>query len=91
MVILKTSENKEAAHALINYILDPEVHGWAAANIIYKVPNRAAMDGLDPALLKSHPALGMTPAELLRGEGLVDLGDAATTYTRIATEVAAQK
>ncbi len=29
MVILKTSKNKEAAHAFINYILEPEIHAWA--------------------------------------------------------------
>jgi spermidine/putrescine transport system substrate-binding protein len=32
----------------------------------------------------------MTPDELLEGESVVDLGDASTTYTRIATEVAAK-
>ena len=31
----------------------------------------------------------MTPAELLKGESLVDLGDAAPKYTKIATEVTA--
>lgn len=91
MVILKTSKNKEAAHAFIDYILDPGVHGWAAANIIYNVPNQPAMAALDPALVKSHPTLGVTPADLAKGESLVDLGDAASTYTRIATEVAAKK
>ncbi|GAB3679930.1 spermidine/putrescine ABC transporter substrate-binding protein [Actinocorallia lasiicapitis] len=90
MVILKSSKNKEAAHALIDYILDPEVHSWAVANILYKVPNAAAMAKVDPALLKSYPQLAMTPAELVKGEGLVDLGDAGPDYTRIATEVAAK-
>ncbi|WP_067807072.1 polyamine ABC transporter substrate-binding protein [Actinomadura formosensis] len=91
MVILKSSKNKEAAHALINYILEPEVHGWAAANILYKVPNKLAMEKVDPALVKSHPHLAMPPGDLLKGEGLVDLGEAAPTYTQIATEVAAKK
>ena len=30
MVVLKSSKNKEAAHAFINYILDPEMHSWVA-------------------------------------------------------------
>ncbi|MCG5219090.1 polyamine ABC transporter substrate-binding protein [Streptosporangium sp. KLBMP 9127] len=91
MVILKSSKNKEAAHALINYILDPEIHGWAAANILYNVPNKAAMDQVDPKLKSSTPALQMTPADLLQGESLRDLGEDSTKYTRLATEVAAQQ
>ncbi|ROR46521.1 polyamine ABC transporter substrate-binding protein [Kitasatospora cineracea] len=90
MVILKSSKNKEAAHAFINDVLDPEVHGWAVSNILYKVPNAAAMAKVDPALLKNYPALAMTPADLLKGEGLVDLGDAGPAYTQIATEVTAK-
>ncbi len=44
MVILKSSQNKEAAHAFINFILDPANHAWVAENILYKVPNKAAME-----------------------------------------------
>jgi spermidine/putrescine transport system substrate-binding protein len=90
MVILKSSKNKEAAHALINYILDPEIHGWAAANILYKVPNKAAMDQVDAALKSANPPLAMTPAELLQGESLIDLGEDSQKYTRLATEIKAQ-
>ncbi|WP_370022522.1 spermidine/putrescine ABC transporter substrate-binding protein [Planotetraspora sp. GP83] len=91
MVILKTSKNKEAAHAFINYILDPEIHGWVSANILYKVPNKAAMDKVDPALLAANPPLAMTPADLLQGESIIDLGQDSTKYTRLATEVAAKQ
>ncbi len=89
MVVLKSSKNKEAAHALINYILDPEIHSWAAENILYKVPNKAAMEQLDPKVLEANAPLRMTPAELLKGESIVDVGEAATKYTRLSTEVAA--
>lgn len=89
MVVLKTSKNKEAAHAFINYILDADNHSWAASNINYKVPNPAAMAKVDPALVQKFPALAFTPAELLKGEAPVDLGEAAPMYTRIATEVSA--
>jgi spermidine/putrescine transport system substrate-binding protein len=89
MVVLKTSKNKEAAHAFINYILDPKVHSWAVQNILYKVPNKAAMESIDPVLIKQYPNLATTPADLLKGETLVDLGEAATEYSRIVTEVAA--
>ncbi|MFJ8114210.1 hypothetical protein [Streptomyces sp. NPDC096132] len=47
------------------------------------------MDRLYPALLKSRPALAITPEELLEGESVVDLGSASTAYTRIVTEVTA--
>ena len=90
MVILGSSENKEAAHAFIDYILEPEVHTWVVENILYKVPNQAAMDAIDPSLIEAFPNLGMTSEELFEGEQLVDLGDAAPMYTQIATEIAAQ-
>jgi Spermidine/putrescine-binding periplasmic protein len=90
MVVIKSSKNKEAAHAFINYILDPSVHGWVAANILYKVPNKAAMEKVDPKLLAANTPLQMTPADLLEGESIIDLGEASTKYTRMSTEVAAQ-
>ena len=87
MVVLKTSKNKEAAHAFINYILDKDVHSWVVDNILYKVPNKQAMDKSLPALMGDYPNMGITPAELLKGEGILDLGKASALYTRIATEV----
>lgn len=89
MVILKSSTNKEAAHALINYIISADVHSWVVDNILYKVPNQPAMDKSLPALVGDFPNMGITAAELLKGEGLVDLGEASGMYTRIATEVTA--
>lgn len=86
MVILKTSENKEAAHAYINYILDPANHAWVAENILYKVPNAPAMEAV-AGLSADFPNMGYTPAELLEQESLVDLGEAGPLYTEIATEV----
>ena len=90
MVVLKTSKNKEAAHAFINYILDKDVHSWVIDNILYKVPNVPAMEKSLPALVGDFPNMGITPAELLKGEGIVDLGKASALYTRIATEVTAK-
>ncbi|WP_204358689.1 spermidine/putrescine ABC transporter substrate-binding protein [Streptosporangium sp. 'caverna'] len=90
MVVLKSSKNKEAAHAFINYILDPEIHGWAAETILYKVPNKAAMDSIDPALKAANAPLQMTPSQLLEGESIVDLGEDSVKFTRLATEVSAK-
>ena len=90
MTILEDSPNKEAAHAFIDFILRPEVQAWVVDNISYKVPNAAAMDLVSPETLAAFPNLTMTPAELLAGEGLVDLGDeGAELYQRISDEVIA--
>lgn len=86
MVILKSSKNKEAAHALINYILSPDIHSWAAANINYKVPNKAAMDQVK---VPEGSLLGIKPAELLNGESIRDLGEGSTKFGRLSTEVRA--
>ncbi|MEV4573148.1 spermidine/putrescine ABC transporter substrate-binding protein [Nonomuraea jabiensis] len=88
MVIMKSSKNKEAAHALINYILDPEIHSWAAENINYKVPNKAAMERVQ---VPKGSLLDIKPAELLNGESIIDLGQASTKYTRLSTEITAQQ
>ena len=87
MVVLESSENKEAAHAFINWVLEPANHAQVAELVLYKVPNPEAMALLDPALLEQFPNLAMTAAELLEGEQLVDLGDAQSKYTEIVTQV----
>ncbi|MGF1563243.1 MAG: spermidine/putrescine ABC transporter substrate-binding protein [Geminicoccaceae bacterium] len=89
MVILKSSENKEGAYAFVNYILDAANHRWAAENILYKVPNEAAMSGLDPSLIETYPNLGITPEELLAFEQLRDVGEAQRDYARIVSEIKA--
>ncbi|MEU4404994.1 spermidine/putrescine ABC transporter substrate-binding protein [Streptosporangium sp. NPDC023963] len=90
MVVLKSSKNKEAGHAFINYILDPKVHGWAAENILYKVPNKAAMDAMDPKLKADNAPLQMTPSDLLKGESIIDLGEDSVKFGQLASEVSAK-
>lgn len=87
MVVTSASENKAAAEAFINYILQPDVHRWVAENILYKVPNKAAMDSLDPALVTQFPNLGTTPADLLKFEQLRDLGDGQKLWSKTVTEI----
>jgi spermidine/putrescine transport system substrate-binding protein len=89
MVILNASENKDAAYAFVNYILDADNHRWAAENILYKVPNEAAMAGVDAALIESFPNMGMTPAEMLQFEQLRDVGAAQRDYSRLVSEIKA--
>ena len=89
MVILKASENKEAAYAFVNYILDADNHRWAAENILYKVPNEVAMKGVDPSLIETFPNMGMAPADMLAFEQLRDVGAAQRDYSRIVSEIKA--
>ncbi|GIK98658.1 MAG: spermidine/putrescine ABC transporter substrate-binding protein [Alphaproteobacteria bacterium] len=87
MVVTAASENKAAAEAFINYVLRPEVHRWAAENILYKVPNKAAMESVDKSLFETYPNMAMTPEEIMQGELLRDLGNAQKAYTRAVTEI----
>ncbi len=88
MVILKSSQNKDAAHAFINFILDPANHAWVAENILYKVPNQAAMDtAAVKAMFAQYPNMAMSPTDLLQQESVVDLGEDSVKYTDLATEV----
>jgi spermidine/putrescine transport system substrate-binding protein len=88
MVVLKSSKNKEASMAFINYILDPANQAWVAENILYKVPNKPAMEMKAVTDLNAtYPNMAMTPAELTKQEAIVDLGENSSLYTDIATEV----
>lgn len=89
MTIAKGSPRLEAAHAFIDFILLPENGRWVAENILYKVPNKAAMEALDPALLEAYPNMAITPAQLLTQEALRDLGDGQTRFSDAATKVKA--
>jgi spermidine/putrescine transport system substrate-binding protein len=89
MVVLKDSENKEAAFAFINMMLEAEMHAWVTQNVYYNVPNEASA-ALVPAELKEQfPQLDVTPEELAENEGLIDLGEDSTKYTELTTDVTA--
>lgn len=89
MVILKNSENKDAAYDFVNFILDPANHRWAAENILYKVPNETAMSGLSEDFIAQFPNMGIGPDELLGYEQLRDVGEAQRDYSRIVSEIKA--
>ena len=90
MVVLK-SGNQEAAEKFINYVLRPEVGTWVASNILYKVPNKAAMEALDKGLYEQYPNLSMSPADLVKYEALRDLGETQKVYARAVSEIQAAK
>jgi spermidine/putrescine transport system substrate-binding protein len=89
MAILKSSESKEASYAFIDAILDEKNHAWAAENILYNVPNTAAMDSLPAKLTEQYETLGARREEMLEGENMTDIGEASSLYNRIITEVTA--
>jgi spermidine/putrescine transport system substrate-binding protein len=60
-----------------------------AENILFKVPNKAAMESLDPALLEQFPNMAMTPAELLEQEAVQNLGDGQQAFTDAVSRVKA--
>ena len=59
----RASENQDAAHKFIDFVLDPANGAWVASNVLYKVPSKAAMDAVDPALKEQYPNLAMAPAD----------------------------
>lgn len=89
MVILKSSENKDAAYEFVNFILDPKNHGWAAENILYKVPNKPAMEGLSDEFLANYPNMDIGPEALVAYEQLRDVGEGQRLYSRTVSEIKA--
>lgn len=89
IVVTAASENKEAAHKFIDFILQADNGAWVPANILYKVPNKAAMEALDPALVEQFPNLGIAPEELLKQEQLRDLGRGQKAFSKTVTEILA--
>lgn len=89
MVVMKASENKDAAFQFINFMLDTKNHAWAAENILYKVPNKAAMESLPAELSTTYPNMAMPVAELTKYEVLRDVGEAQKEYSRIVSEIKA--
>ncbi len=89
MVVMKASEKKDDAFKFINFILDAKNHAWAAENILYKVPNKAAMDSLSPELAATYPNMGMPVADLVKFEQLRDVGEAQREYSKIVSEIKA--
>lgn len=90
MVVLKNSKNLDAAYKFVNFMLEKENHAWVAENILYKVPNQAAMEGLSEALYAQYPNLGIAPADLFLQQQLRDVGGATQkAYTRAVTEIMA--
>ena len=90
MVVMKASENKDAAFQFINFMLDAKNHAWAAAEHPLQGAEQAG-DG-EPAGRSSStqlPEHGMPVADLVKFEQLRDVGEAQKDYSRIVSEIKA--
>jgi len=91
MVITKAAKNPEGAAKFIDFIMSAENGKWMVENIMYKSPNKAAMEAIDPAMLTQYPNMAITPAELLKYEQLRDLGDGMKAFSKTVSEIMAAK
>ncbi|MFT3672342.1 spermidine/putrescine ABC transporter substrate-binding protein [Aestuariivirga sp.] len=91
MVITKAAANPEGAAKFIDFIMNAENGKWMVENIMYKSPNKAAMDAIDPAMLKQYPNMAIAPADLLKFEQLRDLGDGMKAFSKTVSEIMAAK
>ncbi|MEX0984696.1 MAG: spermidine/putrescine ABC transporter substrate-binding protein [Actinomycetota bacterium] len=90
MVVMESSENKAAAHAFIDYILQPEVGKAIVEFTFYKMPNAGVMAAVDPAIIEGYPTLAISSEELFQQEVQTDLGEEGTiAWTEAATEIKA--
>jgi spermidine/putrescine transport system substrate-binding protein len=91
MVVTSASENKDAAHKFIDYVLNADNGKWVVENIMYKTPNKAGMESIDKSMLEKYPNMAITPAELLKYEQLRDLGEGQKAFSKTVTEILAAK
>jgi spermidine/putrescine transport system substrate-binding protein len=91
LVIAKASQNQDAAHKFIDFIFNAENGKWVVENIMYKVPNKAAMEAVDKGMLTAYPNIAMAPADLLKYEQLRDLGDGMKAFSKTVSEIMAAK
>lgn len=91
MVVMKSSKNKDEAFKFINYLLDAKNHAWAVENILYKVPNEAAMNLIDPATFVQYPNLAIKPSQLVNYEEMRDVGKSQRAYSRAVSEIKASQ
>ncbi len=89
MVLLKSSKNAEAAHALMNYLTSLESQSWIVENLGYNVPNQVAVEALPEELFVKYPALIRDDSALAESEQVEEVGDAIDIYNRVFTEVKA--
>src|SRR3990170_4017146 len=90
MVVLESSQNKDAAFAFIDFVLEAANGKAVSELVLYKVPNAPAMASVDPAVVEQFPTLALSPAELLAQEPVTDLGtDGISLWADAVTRIKA--
>src|SRR6478736_82295 len=84
LAIPASAPNKEAAHALINYILRPEVSKIISDNFPYTNPNLGARKLLTPEQLENPASYPIAPGKL---ETFRDIGKAAADIDSLMTDL----
>ncbi len=91
MVITKAAKNPDGAAKFIDFVMNADNGKWMVENIMYKSPNKAAMETIDQTMLTKYPNMAITPAELLKYEQLRDLGDGMKAFSKTVSEIMAAK
>lgn len=86
MVILKSAENVQEAHALIDFFLSPETNVKFVERILAGPVLKKTRDLL-PADIKNHPGLFPPEDKLKKFERIEDIGEATRVYDRAWTEL----
>jgi len=89
LVIPTGAQHVTAAHAFINFLLEPKSNASTVMNVLVSPANKDAF-ALLPKDLQQNPALFPGPQVMKKLEMLEDLGDALAQWDRIWTEVKAQ-
>jgi spermidine/putrescine transport system substrate-binding protein len=90
LVIPKGAQNVEGAHALINFLLEPETNAKTVNAIFVATANKATLPLL-PQDLQTNRMLFPTDAQLAKSEMIQDLGEALEQWDRLWTEVKTQQ
>ncbi len=84
MVIPANSQNVEAAHKFLDFMMRPEIAARNAEWTLYLNPNAAA-DALIPEAVKAYSALNIPAEALANKEFVEDIGAMESTYQDIWT------
>ncbi len=82
------SRNVDNAYAFLSFIMEPEINAKIVNAVSYASANKAAKQFIDPAILQDEAIY--PPDDIIdRCEFLEDVGEAATLFDRLWTEIKA--
>lgn len=89
LAVTKNAPDPEAAYAFINYVLDAKVGAHLSNWTRYATPNKAAVEYIDPDLLKNK-AVYLPESYLPKLHFLKDLGKSNRIYDELWTMIKAR-